>query len=130
VFPPPENSIAFYERERQKQVASHFQNLFSNFHHRLSSKTAFLIIIVVVTLVCVAGVLILPQVDLPNFTVSRSSISTVADRHSGDLSMSGLDVVSVSALSHIHDQFHRSGFPIVQDTSASLITAPSACLRC
>ena len=96
---------------------------------RRPSKTASLIIIVA-ALVCVTGVLILPQVDLPDFTLRGSVASVVVYGHSDSLPISDLDVVSISSLSHIHDQFHRSGFPIIQDTSALLVTAPSACLLC
>jgi hypothetical protein len=74
-----------------------------------------LLIIIVATLVCVAGVLILPQVDLPDFVLNGSKAPTITAVH-GKLSLSSSGVGYLDILNSVlvTRRFHQSG-PIVGD---------------
>jgi len=74
-----------------------------------------LLIIIVATRVCVAGVLILPQVDLPDFVLNGSKAPTITAVH-GKLSLSSSGVGYLDILNSVlvTRRFHQSG-PIVGD---------------
>jgi hypothetical protein len=95
----------------------------------IHSRIAFLIIIVV-TLVCVAGVLILPQVDLPNFLVNGSKSPTITVIHAAThLSSYRFDDLGISNPARKSSRLRRSG-SVVGDAAAFSALTKLLSLRC
>jgi hypothetical protein len=89
-----------------------------------------LLTIVVATMVCVLGVLILPQVDLPDFVLNGSKVPTITAVHTNPASSSpgfgGSDIVSLAPRS---SSFRQSSLTFA-DASAFFALEIFLPLRC
>jgi len=89
-----------------------------------------LLVIIVATIVCVAGVLILPQVDLPDFVLNGTKLPTVniihAKRALASLSFSDLNILNPT----FELRRSRQSFLPVEEKDAFLALNTVSPLRC
>jgi hypothetical protein len=86
-------------------------------------------VLIIALIVCAAGILILPQVDLPDFVMNRSNCSTIASIH-GKIASSLLgENLDRPSLSLVSSGLSRS-FLVVKDAEVFAAWDKAVSLRC